>query len=89
MARKPIGHIVYLSNLELPAFATKKPSWRFIARGVRLSEFLEILENAEEHWPGLTRFVHDGHSQSSFQMICCRVTVLRRRFVSFCVLLEG
>ncbi|CAK9115966.1 unnamed protein product [Durusdinium trenchii] len=48
-------------------------SHRFIARGVRLSEFLEILENAEEHWPGLTRFVHDGHSQSQRCPDCANI----------------
>ncbi|CAE7796758.1 unnamed protein product [Symbiodinium microadriaticum] len=49
------------------------PAHRFVARNVTAEEFAEVWNTADEHWPGLSRFVHDGHSASQRCPDCANI----------------
>ncbi|CAE7228133.1 unnamed protein product [Symbiodinium sp. CCMP2456] len=49
------------------------PAHRFVARNVTAEEFADVWKTADEHWPGLSRFVHDGHSESQRCPDCANI----------------
>ncbi|CAE7664439.1 unnamed protein product [Symbiodinium sp. CCMP2592] len=62
--------VVFQQLVEIGLF---HPHHRFVARNVTAEEFAVVWKTADEHWSGLTRFVHDGHSPSQRCPDCANI----------------